>query len=169
MSKYGAGYVNNNIMDDFSDILKKFYNSLKDKSAKLDEMSFEEFISRYSKDIEFLNYLKYVKSSLNEISDIMEQINFRHDEYYNFSSIKRMITYIVNDFEKYFHHHFFIMTLLRNFLDLIIKERQLEDYCEEYEKFDCLLYKQEDYFYTEIFDYESKYNHAIVKLTNVLG
>ena len=59
-------------------------------------MSFEEFISRYSKDIEFLNYLKYVKSSLNEISDIMEQINFRHDEYYNFSSIKRMITYIEN-------------------------------------------------------------------------
>ena len=62
----------------------------------------------------------------NEISDIMEQINFRYDEYYNFSSIKRMITYIVNDFEKYFHHHFFIIALLRNFRNLIIKEIHLE-------------------------------------------
>ena len=168
MSKYEASYVNNNIIDDFLDIFKKFYNSFKHASAKLDEMSFEEFISRYPMDIKFLNYLEYVKSSLNEISDIIEQITFRYDEYYNFSSIKRMITYIINDSEKYFHHHFFIMDLLRNFLDLIIKERQLEDYLEEYEKYDCLLYKQEDYFYTEIFDYESKYNHAIVKLTNVL-
>ena len=100
MSKYEASYVNSNIMDDFSDILKKFYNFLKDTSAKLDEMSFDEFVSRYSRDIEFLNYWEHVKSSLNEISDIVERINFRYDEYYNFSSIKRMITYIGNDFEK---------------------------------------------------------------------
>lgn len=80
-----------------------------------------------------------------------------------------MISYIVNDFEKYFHYHFFIIALLRNFLDLILKERHLEDYRVDYEKFDCLLYKQEDYFYTEIFDYDLKYGHAIVKLTNVLG
>ena len=154
MSGYENSYANNNIMDDFSDILKKFYSSLKDTFTKLDGVSFEEFIIKYS---------------LNVISDFMRQINFRYDEYYNFSSIKRMITYIVNDFEKYFHYSSFILTLFRNFMDLILKERQLEDYMEEYEKFDLLLYSQEDYFYTEIFDYDSKYDYAIVKLTNVLG
>lgn len=169
MSGYENSYANNNIMDDFSDILKKFYSSLKDTFTKLDGVSFEEFIIKYSKDTEFLNYLEHVKYSLNVISDFMRQINFRYDEYYNFSSIKRMITYIVNDFEKYFHYSSFILTLFRNFMDLILKERQLEDYMEEYEKFDLLLYSQEDYFYTEIFDYDSKYDYAIVKLTNVLG
>lgn len=78
----------------------------------------------------------------------MEQINFRYDGYYNFSSIKRMIAYIVNDSEKYFHYPYFILDLFRNFMDLILKERQLVDYLEEYEKFDCLLYNQEDNFYT---------------------
>lgn len=49
MSGYGNIYVNNNIMDDFLDIFKKFYNSFKHVSSKLDEMFLEEFISKYSK------------------------------------------------------------------------------------------------------------------------
>ena len=100
---------------------------------------------------------------------MMEQINFDYDEYYNFASIKRMITYIVDNPEKYFYHSSFIVLLLKSFNDLIIKERQLDSYKEEYEKFDTFLYEKEDFFYTEIFDSDSKYDDAVDKVTNILG
>lgn len=169
MSGYATLNVNsNNIIDDFLYIFKKFYNSVKDKITKNDDMSLEDFINRYSEDKDFLNYLESVKLSLNEISDIMGQIHFDYDEYYNFASIKRMIAYIADNLEKYFHHSSFIMLLLKNFNNIIIKERQSENYKEEYERFDIFLH-QEDYFYSEIFDYDSKYGDAVDEVTNLLG
>ena len=169
MSGYATINGNNNVIDDFLDIFKKFYHSVKDKFIKNDEMSLDEFINKYSEDKEFLNGLESIKSSLNEISEMMEQINFEFDEDYNFASIKRMITYIIDNLEKYFHYSSFIVLLLKNFNDLIVKVRQLDDYKEEYEKFDTFLYEQEDFFYTEIFDSDSKYDNAIGEVTNILG
>lgn len=169
MSGYTTVNRNNNIIDDFLDIFKKFYNSVKNRFIKNDEMSLDEFINKYSEDKEFFDYLEFVKYSLNEISNVMEQINFEYDEYYNFASIKRMITYIIDNPEKYFYYSSFIVLLLKNFNDLLVKERQLDSYKEEYEKFDIFLYEQEDYFYTEIFDSDSKYDNAVDKVTNVLG
>lgn len=169
MSGYPTVNVNNNVIDDFLDIFKKFYNSVKSKLTKNDEMTLDEFLSKYSDDKEFLNYLDSVKLSLNEISDLMEQMEFKYDEYYNFISIKKMIIYIVNNLEKYFYYSSFILILLKNFNDLMIKEKQLESYKEEYEKFDSFLYEKEDFFYTEIFDSDSKYDNAIDKVTNILG
>ena len=169
MSGYATVNGNNNVIDDFLDIFKKFYNSVKDKFTRNDEMPLDEFINKYSKDKKFLNDLESIKSSLNEISEMMEQINFEYDEEYNFASIKRMITYIIDNLEKYFYYSSFIVLLLKNFNDLIVKERQLDDYKEEYEKFDTFLYEQEDFFYTEIFDSDSKYDNAIDEVTNILG
>jgi hypothetical protein len=169
MSGYATVNGNNNVIDDFLDIFKKFYNSVKNRFTKNDEMSLEEFINVYSEDKEFLDYLDFVKVSLNEISNVMEQIDFEYDEYYNFASIRRMITYIVDYPEKYFYYSSFIVLLLKNFNDLIIKKRQLDNYNEEYEKFDMFLYEKENYFYTEIFDGDSKYDDAIDEVTNVLG
>ena len=169
MSGYATVNGNNNIIYYFLEIFNKFYNSVKDKFTRNDEMPLDEFINKYSEDKEFLDYLDFVKFSLNEISNVMEQINFEYDEYYNFASIKRMITYIVDNPEKYFYHSSFIVLLLKSFNDLIIKERQLDSYKEEYEKFDMFLYEKENYFYTEIFDGDSKYDDAIDEVTNVLG
>ena len=169
MSGYATVNGNTNFIDDFLDIFKEFYNSVKDKFTRNDEMPLDEFINKYSEDEKFLNDLESIKSSLNEISNVMEQINFDYDEYYNFASIKRMITYIVDNLEKYFYYSSFIVLLLENFNDLIAKERLFDDYKEEYEKFDTFLYEKEDYFYTEIFDSDSKYDDAVDKLTNVLG
>ena len=169
MSGYVTVIENTNFIDDFSDIFKEFYNYVKDKFTRNDEMPFDEFINKYSEDKKFLNDLESIKSSLNEISEMMEQINFDYDEYYNFASIKRMITYIVDNLEKYFHYSSFIVILLENFIDLIVKERQFDDYKEEYEKFDTFLYEKEDFFYTEIFDSDSKYDDTVDKVTNILG
>lgn len=168
MSEYVVN-ENRNIIDDFLDIFKKFYYSVKYKFSKDDGMSLDEFINKYSEDDEFLNYIDYIKSSLNEISEMITQINFDYDEYYNFASIKKMIIYIIDHLEKYFYYSSFIVLLLKNFNDLIIKEKQLDDYKEEYEKFDIFLYEQEDYFYTEIFEHDSKYDDAIDNVTKILG
>ena len=163
-----SGYnENNNVIGDFSDIFKKFYHCVKYKFRITDGMSLDEFINRYSNDNEFLNDLESVKYSLNEISEIMDEINFEYDEEYNFASIRRMINYIIDDCEKYFHYSSFIVLLLKNFNDLILKQRQI-DYKEEYEKFDNFLYEQEDFFYGEIFVSDSKYSDAIDKVTNIL-
>ncbi len=159
---------NNDIFDDFLDIFKKFYNSVKNKFTNFSDMTLEDFIDKYSNDDEFLNHLKSIKNSLNEISNMMKQINFEYDEYYNFASIKKMIIYIVDNLEKYFYYSSFIMLLLEKFEDLIIKKKLLNDYNKEYENFDTFLYEQEDYFYTEIFDYNSKYEDILVKVTNIL-
>ena len=169
MSGYATVNGNTNFIDDFLDIFKEFYNSVKDKFTRNDEMPLDEFINKYSDDKKFLNDLESIKSSLNEISEMMEKINFEYDEEYNFASIKRMITYIIDNLEKYFYYSSFIVLLLKNFNDLIVKERQLDDYKEEYEKFDTFLYEQEDFFYTEIFDSDSKYDNAIDEVTNILG
>lgn len=169
MSGYATVNGNTNFIDDFLDIFKEFYNSVKDKFTRNDEMPLDEFINKYSENEKFLNDLESIKSSLNEISEMMEQINFDYDEYYNFASIKRMITYIVDNLEKYFYYSSFIVLLLENFNDLIAKERLFDDYKEEYEKFDTFLYEKEDYFYTEIFDSDSKYDNAIDEVTNILG
>ena len=84
---------------------------------------------------------------------MVEQINFDYDEYYNFASIKRIIIYIVDNLEKYFHYSSFIVLLLKNFNDLIAKVRQLEDYKEEYEKFDTFLYEQfQKFWYLLVFN-----------------
>ncbi|WP_458403270.1 hypothetical protein [Methanobrevibacter sp.] len=88
MSGYATVNGNTNFIDDFLDIFKEFYNSVKDKFVRNDEMPLDEFINKYSEDNKFLNDLESIKSSLNEISEMMEQINFDYDEYYNFASKK---------------------------------------------------------------------------------
>ncbi len=133
------------------------------------DMSMREFVDKYSDDIDFSDFIISIKTSLNEISNLIDQIDFEYDEYYNFISIKKMINYIVNSLEKYYQYYYFLVTILKSFKNLIIKEIQLNDYKEEYEKFDLFLYEQEDLFYTEIFDFDSKYDDAIDKITNILG
>ena len=59
MSGYATVNRNNNIIDDFLDIFKKFYNSVKNRFTKNDDMSLEEFVNKYSEDKEFLDYLDF--------------------------------------------------------------------------------------------------------------
>ena len=61
----------------------------------------------------------------------MEDIDFKYDEYYNFSSIKNMITYIARDVEKYFKYSTFIITLLTDFNNLLDRQNN-PDYNDIY-------------------------------------
>ena len=146
------------------------YNFIKDKFHKeeLDEeLSFEDLVEMYSKDNDFLNKLDFIKTSLDEIDELIEDVNFTYGEYYNFLSIKDMITYITSDVSKFLKHSHFIITLLTSFNDLM-DSQNCSDYEAIYQEFDKWLYKKEDIFYTVIFESSHEYDELIDKVTNIL-
>lgn len=168
-----SGYINANVnvnADDFLSLFRKLYNFIKDKFHKKEpdeELSFEELVEMYSKDNDFLNKLDYIKTSLEEIDELMEDVNFTYDEYYNFLSIKDMITYIASDVGKFIKHSQFIITLLTAFNGLMDSQDD-SNYGAIYQKFDKWLYQKEDIFYTEIFESSHEYDELIDKVTNIL-
>ena len=167
-----SGYINstNNLNEsDLLSLFKKLYHLIKDKiyPKPTEELTLEELVEIYSNDKNFLNRLDHIKSLLDDIDELMEYIDFRYDEYYNFSSIKNMVTYIASDVEKYLKYSPFIITLLTDFNNLLDRQND-PDYNDIYKKFDIKLYKQEDIFYTEIFEYTHEHNDLIDKVTNIL-
>ena len=91
-----SGYINstNNLNEaDFLSLFKKLYHLIKDKiyPKPNEELTLEELVEIYSNDKNFLNRLEYIKTLLDDIDESMEDIDFRYDEYYNFSSIKNMV------------------------------------------------------------------------------
>ena len=121
----------------------------------------------YSNDKNFLNRIECIKSLLDDTADLMRNLNFPHDEYYNFMSINNMITYIVSDVKRYIKHSLFVLSLLNDFNNLIDNINNKE-YDIIYEEFDIKLDNHEDYFYTEIFDGTHDYDELTVKVTNIL-
>ena len=167
-----SGYINskNNLNEtDFLSLFKKLYYFIKDKiyPKPNEELSFDELAEVYSNDKNFLNKLDYIKNLLDDIDELMEDINFKYDEHYNFSSIKNMVTYIVSDVGKYLKYSSFIIILLTDFNNLLDSQNN-PDYENIYKKFDIELYKQEDIFYTEIFEYTHEHDDLIDKVTNIL-
>lgn len=169
MSEYVEINTNVNI-DDFLSLFKKLYNLIKDKFSKdesEDTVSFEELVEIKSADTNFLNYLEYIKTSLSDIADLMEEINFINYEYENFISIKKMITYIVDDVNRYLKYDSFILTLLTAFNNLM-DSYNAPNYENIYENFDIFLFEKENFFYTKIFEYTHEYDDLIDKVTNIL-
>ena len=168
-----SGYINANSnlnADNFLSLFRKLYNFIKEKFHKneqSEELSFEEIVEIYSNDKCFLSNLEYIKNSLAEIDELMEDVNFAYDEYYNFLSIKDMITYIVSDVAKFLKYSQFVITLLTAFNGLMDRRDDL-DYESIYQDFDKWLYKKEDIFYLEIFEGTHEYDDLIVKVTNIL-
>lgn len=169
-----SGYINANSnlnADDFLSLFKKLYSFIKDiftKNQASKDLSFDNLVEIYSNDKEFLKYLKFIKTSLDDIGELIEDIDFPYYEYDNFMSIKKMITYIADDVSRYIKYSSLILPLLTAFSNLI--EHQFDsDYENIYEKFDMFLDEQEDFFYTEIFEYTHEYDDLIDKVTNILG
>lgn len=167
-----TGYINANAKinmdaDDFLALFKSLYCFIKEKLHKKEhdeEMSFDELVELYSHDEEFLNELEYIKTSLNDIDELMEEIQFTYDEYYNFLSIKDMISYIADDVSLFLKYSQFILTLMSSFANLLDRFND-SDYENIYKKFDVFLYDAEDIFYTEIFEYCNEYDDLIDKIT----
>ena len=78
MSEY-INSTNNPNEEDFLIPFKKLYHFIKDKiyPKPTEELTLEELIEICSKDKNFLNKLKYIKTLLDDIDELMKDIDFR--------------------------------------------------------------------------------------------
>lgn len=162
-------YVNSN--NNFN-ALKDIYEKIQDVFSNIKtgkDKSIDELVKIYSNDVEFLNELKIINKSLDEIGSILNTGDSLKKELIHFLSIQRMINYMLKDIKLFLIHLSFIDDLLVNFFNLIhIRLTDKNHYDEYYDKFFIYINNQEDFFYTKIFEYNGEYEELIVEVTNIL-
>lgn len=179
----------NEFMCSFKEFFKRIKDILSQKVFKKENQSIDELVDLYSQDEEFLNNLNSLKTLLDGIKGLLKEVSFIRDEYISFLSIRNMISYILDDLYKFFRYYDFIRSLISSFRNLIVKEIEiyqkfdindydktevlvnsfLSYYEKVYDEFDDFMDQQENYFYTEIFDYSDKYDDLIVDVTKALN
>ena len=129
-------YVNSN--NNFN-ALKDIYEKIQDVFSNIKtgkDKSIDELVKIYSNDVEFLNELKIINKSLDEIGSILNTGDSLKKELIHFLSIQRMINYMLKDIKLFLIHLSFIDDLLVNFFNLIhIRLTDKNHYDEYYDKF----------------------------------
>ena len=157
--------------------LKKLLDSFKEKLSNLNfkkQHSFLYLVKKYSDDEEFIKKLASINNLMNDIADKLEVLDSFENEFHNFLSIQNMIRYITGDIGRYFCHLTFVRELTSSFYDLIntkirlIENNEYESYNEIYKTFDDYLFKQEEFFYLNIFEPTHKYDDLIDEITKIL-
>lgn len=111
-----------------------------------------------------------IKDSFDNTENILSNLDFFKDEYYDFSSIKDMAFYILDN-KSLLHHISMIRGLLNSFYDLVQfkKYSSNEEYKQKYEEFSSKLVDVEQSFYTEIYEPSGNYNEeALSEISNSL-
>ena len=114
--------------------------------------------------------IENIKDSFNNIEYILSNLEFFEEEYYDFSSIKDMAFYILDN-KSSLHHISIISDLLNSFYSLIQfkKDSSNDEYNQRYEEFSCELIDVEQSFYTEIYEPSEKCNEgALSEISNSL-
>ena len=137
MFAYGNSYIINNeysrsrnIYDSFINAIKelkeKIYSNVENIIVQKDEPSLDELIGN-------------IKDSFNNTENILSNLSFFKDECYDFSSIKDMVFYILDN-KSLLHHISMIRSLLNSFYNLVQfkKDSSNEEYelkCQYYDYF----------------------------------
>ena len=153
----------------FDSIMEKFSNISLKKQYSVDAL-----VNRYSEDKKFLKKLDNINDLMKEISDKLEALHDFENEFHNFLSIQNMVGYIIKDIEKYFKYSSFVNELTSSFCELIhtkimlLKSNEYEKYNEIYKSFDDVLFKNEEFFYLNIYQHSHQYDDLIDEITNIL-
>ena len=111
-----------------------------------------------------------LKASINEVEYILSGLDYFEDEYYDFSTIKDMIFYILDN-KSLLHYISFFEGLLNSFQSLFHfkKESSDEEYSKRYKEFSCELIDIEEFFFTEIYQPSEKYDEkALSEISMIL-
>ena len=168
MFAYKNNYIINNEYSRSKNIYDSFINAIKELKEKIysnveniivqkDEPSLDELIGN-------------IKDSFNNTENILSNLDFFKDEYYDFSSIKDMAFYILDN-KSLLRHISMIRNLLNSFYDLLQfkKDSSNEEYEQKYEEFSSLLVDTEQFFYTEIYEPSENYNEeTLSEISNSL-
>lgn len=150
-----------NIYDSFINAIKelkeRIYSNVENILVQKDEPSLDELIGN-------------IKDSFNNTENILFNLDFFKDEYYDFSSIKDMAFYILDN-KSLLNHISMIRSLLNSFYNLVQfkKDSSNEEYEKKYEEFSSVLVDAEQYFYTEIYEPSENYNEeTLSEISNSL-
>ena len=105
-----------------------------------------------------------LKDTFNDAENILSNlVDFFEDEYYDFSSIKDMAFYILDN-KSLLHNISIIKGLLNSFYNLIQfkKNSSNSEYELKYDDFSSKLMDVEQFFYTKIYEPSEKYNEEIL-------
>lgn len=169
---YALKKLKEKISAKFSNITQKEEHSIEVSDindAYIDDNSIEEsYIEDTSVDESYINELIIdLKNSFNDIGEILFEIDFLEEEYYDFSSIRDMAFYILdNNLLKQID---LVRDLLNSFYDAALSKNKLspEEYDDKYEKFSLELINVEQVFYTEICEPSKKYDEkTLSEITN---
>lgn len=155
-------YISNpkNIYDSFIEALKE----LKEKIYS----SVENIIQNNKPSLGEL--IENLKESFNTTEDILSHLDFLEDEYHDFSSIKDMVFYILDD-ESLLGNISMFKDLLNSFYNLVQskKDSSNEEYDITYEEFSTQLVDVEQSFYTGIYEPSENYDEeTLSEISNSL-
>lgn len=107
----------------------------------------------YNEESSLERSIENLKVSINEVDYILSNIDYFEDEYYDFSSIKDMIFYILDN-KSLLHYISLVKDLLNSFQSLFQfkKISSNEEYNKKYKEFSCELIDIEQFFFTEIYE-----------------
>ena len=168
MYAYGNSYITNNKYSQSRSIYDSFINALKE----LKEMIFSNVENiLVQKDEPSLDVLiGNIKDSFNNTENILSNLDVFNDEYYDFTSIKDMAFYILDN-KSLLHHISMIRSLLNTFYDLVQfkKDSSNKEYEQKYEEFSSELVDTEQLFYTEIYEPSENYDEeTLSEISNSL-
>lgn len=152
------GYVSN-IYDSFINAL----NELKEKIYS----NVENIINGKPSLDELIENLK---DSFDASEDILSHLDFFKDEYYDFSSIKDMIFYILDN-KTLLNNISMFKDLINSFYNLVLSKKDFsnEEYDLKYSEFSSQLVDVEQSFYTEIYEPSENYNEeTLSEISNSL-
>ena len=143
--KIKTEYISNsgNVYDSFINALKvleeKIYSNVENIIVKNNEPSLDELIDN-------------LKDSFNTAENILFNLDFFEDEYYDFSSIKDMVFYILDN-KPLLKNISMFKDLLNSFYNLIQSKKDSSniEYDLKYDAFSSQLVDVEQLFYTEIY------------------
>ena len=152
---YNPGNVYDSFINAFRELAEKIYSNVED--ILNNEPSLDELIGN-------------LKDSFNDAENIISDLDFFKEEYYDFSSIKDMAFYILGN-KSLLCHISMIINLLNSFYGLVQfkKDSSNEEYEKKYEEFSSVLVDTEQYFYTEIYEPSENYNEeTLSEISNSL-
>lgn len=162
----------NNLLTDLKELLERFSLKFQQYISSGDE-SMNHLVKRYSNNNKFLEKLNIIKKLSEDLADKLEGLDLFEMEFNRFLSIQNMINYIIDDIGKYILYSSFLYEIISSFCNLIdikinfINKNDFEDYSKYYNQFDEFLFKQEEFFYLNIYENTHQYDELIKEVNNM--
>lgn len=157
--------------------LKELLDNVKERFSNVSlkkENAIDNIVKKYSQNNDFLNKLEIIKSLSDKLLDKLEPLKDFHEEFIAFLSIQNMIEYIIGDIRKYILFSSFIHELISSFYKIInikidsMKNTKIHNYEKFFKSYEEKLFKQEEFFYLNIYENTHKYDDLIADVTNIL-